>query len=222
MRLPAAALLLADARTPLGGYAHSAGLEAAVSDGLDVGGVPGFLRGRLVTVAAADAALTAAATTAAHAGDVDLLLALDDEARARCPSPVLRDAASALGRALLRTGASLFPDARTPVEYRGASSATPRPVVLGVVAAAGGLSAREAAMVSLHEDVAGVASAAVKLLPVDAAAAAGWVAALGTEIERCAMRAAACAPADLPAAGAPLIDLRSLAHHHEGAKLFAT
>ena len=40
-------LLLTDARFPSGGYAHSAGLEAAVEDGLGVGGVCDFLAGRI-------------------------------------------------------------------------------------------------------------------------------------------------------------------------------
>jgi len=51
-------LLLADSRFPAGGYAHSGGLEAAVEDGLGAGEVQAFVRGRLVGVAAAEAALS--------------------------------------------------------------------------------------------------------------------------------------------------------------------
>ena len=77
----AIALLLADARTPTGSYAHSCGLEAAVQHGLTPGEVPAFLRGRLATVAITEAALTAAAVLAAD--DLAALLWLDQEALAK-------------------------------------------------------------------------------------------------------------------------------------------
>ena len=127
-----AALLLGDGRTPSGAHAHSAGLEAAVSDGLRAADVPSFLDGRLHTVAFSEAALTAAAVRAGTA--VDALLALDAEALARTPSPQLRVAATTLGRAILRTGAQLYPEALTITDYRALSAATPRPVAFGVVA----------------------------------------------------------------------------------------
>lgn len=221
--MPLSALLLADGRTPTGGYAHSGGLEAAIGAGLTADDVPALLRGRLHTVALTEAALTAAAVRAAAGDDIAALLALDDEAAARCPSPVLRRAASALGRSLLRTAAVLWPADLVLPAYRGASAATPRPVALGVAAAAGGLGPVAAATVALHGDAATVVSAAVKLLPVDAAAASAWLAALASELEQLAEQAArACAPAELPSAAAPLLDLRSLEHlRHEG-RLFAT
>jgi urease accessory protein len=218
--MAAAALLLADARTPTGGYAHSGGLEAAVQAGLRAADVPAFLRGRLRTVAVTEAALTAAA---AGTRDLEALLALDDEALARCPSPALRTAAGALGRGLLRTGAVLYGSDGLLGAYRAASTATPRPVALGVVAAAGGLDPRAAALVALHEDASTAAAAAVKLLPVDGAAAVGWVAALGGELEALAARAAdAAAAGALPAWSAPLVERRSLHHHEDTRRLFAS
>ena len=56
-------LVLADGRLPAGGHAHSGGLEAAVSAGRvrDVGGLEGFLRGRLATAGVVAAAFAAAA-----------------------------------------------------------------------------------------------------------------------------------------------------------------
>lgn len=216
--IAAAALLLADGRTPSGSYAHSAGLEAAVRDGLQAEAVPGFLRGRLRTIAFTEAALTAAAV---HAGDdVDALLALDSEALARNPSPSLRVAATTLGRSVLRTGVQLYPDAPVLAAYRSRSSSTPRPVAFGVVAGAAGLDPADAALVALHEDAASVAAAAVKLLPVDAGAAGGWIAALEQELMWLAHDAAAVE--ELPSLAAPLIDLRSLARKHHDGRLFAS
>jgi urease accessory protein len=213
------ALVLADARTPMGSYAHSGGLEAAVADGLRADHVPAFMRGRLATVASVEAALSAAAVLAG--GDLDELLALDEEALARCVSPVLRTASAALGRAVLRTGLQLFPAAPTLVAYRSVSAHTPRPVGFGAVAQVAGLDPADAALISLHEDAATVAAAAIKLLPVDAGAAASWVAALAPELERLSLEAAACALRDeLPSLSAPLVELRSITDH--GGMLFAS
>ncbi len=223
MRLSPAALLLADQRTPTGGHAHSGGLEAAILDGLQLIEVPAFLRGRLETVALAEAALSAAAVRAGDRADLDALAVLDTEAWARCPSPALREASSALGRALLRTAARLTPASLLPAAYRAQSATTPRPVAFGVTASALGLDPAQAALVSLYEEAAGVASAAVRLLPLDAGQAAGWVAALGPVLERCAAAAAAPSePSELPSPSAPLVDLRSLAHAERRERLFAT
>ncbi len=222
MRLSPAALLLADQRTPTGGHAHSGGLEAAILDGLQLIEVPAFLRGRVETVALAEAALAAAAVRAGDRADLDALAVLDTEAWARCPSPALREASSALGRALLRTAERLTPSL-LPAAYKAQSAGTPRPVAFGVTASALGLDPAQAALVSLHEDAAGVASAAVRLLPLDAGKAAGWVAALGPVLERCAAAAATPSePSELPSPSASLVDLRSLAHAARRERLFAT
>jgi urease accessory protein len=213
------ALLLADARTPMGSYAHSGGLEAAVADGLRADDVPAFLRGRLATLAFGEAALTAAA--ALTGGEVEELLRLDDEAVARCVSPVLRAASAVLGRGVLRTAMQLFPGATTLTAYRSASTLTPRPVAFGAVAHVAGLDPVDAALISLHEDAATVAAAAVKLLPVDAGAAASWIAALAPDLHETAVHAAACALRDeLPSLSAPLVELRSIIDH--GGLLFAS
>ena len=214
--IAAAALLLADSRTPTGSYAHSGGLERAIAEGLTADRVPEFIYGRLQTVGFTEAAFTAAAVNAG----ATRLGELDHEYAARTPSPALRAAASALGRSILRTGAQLFPSARGLTHYRETSTTTPRPIALGVVAAAAGLDPQTAALVALHDDAAMVASAAVKLVAVDAGAAAAWVATLGAEIARLA-RLAADAP-QLPSVAAPLIELRSLAHAHDQRRLFAS
>ena len=102
-------MLLADSRFPAGGYAHSLGLEQAVSDGLGVADVPAFMDARLRLVARADAALSVAALRAALAQGDDALHVLDGEHAARCPSPVLRTIARRLGSQLLRSAAAAWP-----------------------------------------------------------------------------------------------------------------
>ncbi len=198
-----ASLLLADSRFPAGSYAHSLGLEQAVAEGLGVDGVAPFMGARLRLVAQPDAALSVAArraaagsgerttpdvafsphpsTKPAEAGAAAELAALDAEHAARCPSPVLRDVARRLGSQLLRSAATAWPSTKID-RYRSDSTATPRPVALGVVGAAAGLSDLEVAMVALYDDAATVASAALKLLGLDPAQAARWLAELTPQI----------------------------------------
>jgi urease accessory protein len=188
--MSAVALLLADSRFPAGGYAHSLGLEQAVSDGLGVDDVPAFMDARLRLVARADAALSVAALRAALAHDGDALSELDAEHAARCPSPVLRTIARRLGSQLLRSAATAWPSP-TIDRYRAASSTTPRPIALGVVGAAAGLTPQEVATIALYDDAATVSSAALKLLGLDPADAARWVAELAAEIDAAARAIAA-------------------------------
>src|SRR4051812_4171846 len=156
--MDALTLLLADSRFPSGAYAHSLGLEQAVHDGLT--DVPAFIRARQRLVAQADARFA----VEARRGNV-----LEDEWCARCPSPVLRAAARRLGSQLRRSAAAIW---EVPV------SRLPRPLALGVVAAAAGVPERDTALLALYDDAATVASAALKLLPLDPAVTARWLAEL--------------------------------------------
>ncbi|HEX8630226.1 MAG TPA: urease accessory UreF family protein, partial [Catenuloplanes sp.] len=152
-------LVLADGRLPAGGHAHSGGLEAAISTGgvRDVADLAGFLRGRLATTGVVGAAFAAAAC--ARAGEWS---ALDAGLDARTPSPALRRASRAQGRALLRAGRAMWPSAALagPV-------APHQPVALGLVAASAGLDAPAAAVAAAYGAVTGPASAAVRLLGLD-------------------------------------------------------
>jgi urease accessory protein len=209
-------LLLTDSRFPAGGYAHSGGLEPAVEAGLEVEEVPAFLAGRLRGVAAPEAAL---AVAAGRARDLDALLALDDEAQARCPSPPLRLASSRLGAQLLRSAATVWPDPLVAA-YREASRATPRPVAFGTVAAAAGLDALETARAYLYEDAMTVTVAAVRLLPVDAATTARWL--LDAEPLLDELAGEAVDADEPPGSFAPALELASLAHAAREGRLFAS
>jgi urease accessory protein UreF len=81
----------------------------------------------------------------------------------------------------------------------------------------------DAARLSLYEDAAAVASAAVKLIALDTAAAVGWVAALEAEIEDLAGAAAAAGRSGataIPSRATPLLDRR--AHAPRAGRLFAS
>jgi urease accessory protein len=214
-------LLLADSRTPTGGYAHSGGLEAAA---LPVAEIPSFIAARLRTIGVVEAAFAAAANRAAS---VDELLRLDAEFAARTPAPPVREASRRLGLALLRCACEWWPRANWVHAYRESSELTPRPVTLGVVARAAALDPGATARLCLYEDAATVAAAAVKLVPVDGAVAAGWLVALAPLINRLARDAAGAisateSPEDLPTTATPSLDIRALEHALDPRRLFAS
>jgi urease accessory protein len=195
------ALLLADSRFPSGSYAHSLGLEQAVLEGLT--DVPAFIAARQRLVAEADARFA----VEARRGNV-----LEDEWCARCPSPELRDAARRLGVQLLRSASAIWD---VPV------TRLPRPLALGVVAAAAGVSDEDTALLALYDDAATVASAALKLLPLDPAVTARWLAELAPSMALAA-RAIAADDGLLPSPAAVAIELSAPLHLQRRERLFAS
>lgn len=222
--------MLADARFPTGSHTQSAGLEAAVQAGLTIRDIPAFAAARLTTVVATEAgtAVVARATclTAAETGasDADLAgeLALIESAwAARSPSPALRDAARRLGRGYARLAGRLWPEAPA-IRAVALLRAPSRPVVLGCVAAAAGLSAAQTARLCGYEDVAAIASAALKLLPMDPADATGWVLDAHRGIEALVEQVAGLRDTDaIPASGAPLIEQEAERHARARTRLFS-
>ncbi|WP_281179281.1 urease accessory UreF family protein, partial [Actinomadura rubrobrunea] len=152
--IPAALLLLADARLPAGGHAHSGGLEPAVAAHAvtDLADLRDFLHGRLATTGLTGAALAAAACAyaAAYAPDADIppsgdgsaggrrgWRGLDAEADARTPSPAQRRASRAQGRSLARAARATW--SHPGLDALAAEVRAPHhPLVLGAAAAAAG------------------------------------------------------------------------------------
>ena len=207
----ATALLLADARFPAGGHAHSGGLEPAHT-GNAVTGMPSlelFLRGRLRTSGVTAAGLAAAACEHALAGWTDWA-ALEAEADARTPSPAQREASRRQGRALLRTARSAWPDA---AYLRTLPTAPHHPLVLGAAAAAAGCTPQQAAYIAAYQSIAGPASAAVRLLGLDPIAVSALAARLAPEIDDIRWEG-------LPFPSAPNLDLLAEVHVTAEVRLF--
>jgi urease accessory protein len=98
-------------------------------------------------------------------------------------------------------------------------------IVLGAAVGLRGGLPIDAALTAAYLSVSGPASAAVRLLGLDPLAVNASVAALGPEIQDVAERAAAIAahpPAELPAPGAPGLDLLAEAHKQKEVRLFAS
>lgn len=224
------ALLLADSRFPGGGHVHSGGLEEAVARKLISGetDLPGFLFGRLRTAGELAAVFAAASAYAVpQRVNREYWTRLDAELDARTPSAAQRAASRAQGRGTVRAGRIAWP---SPVldDLLTATPAPHHPVIVGALVGIAGGSPRDAALVVGYLAVSGPASAAVRLLGLDPFQVNAAVAALATELGALADRAASAAatdPADLPAPGAPALDLLAEAHlrrHNEEVRLFAS
>lgn len=221
--------MLADARLPTGAHAHSAGLEPAVQSGLltptppapgareDVARIPALAATRLRTVTATEAG---AAVVARHRWlDRRDLGPVEDAWAARTPSPAVRDAARRLGRGYLRLALALWPD-----DLDGAfapRAAPPRPVVAGAIGAVTGLDALQVALLVGYDDVQTIASAALKLTPLDPATTTRWVLDLHPAVAEMAAGVAHLTdPDDIPSAGAPMTDAWAQAHARTTRRLF--
>lgn len=200
-------LLLADARFPAGGHAHSGGVEPAYTTGAvtDLSSLELFLRGRLHTSGITAAGLAAAACDSAASWAV-----LDAEADARMPSPAQRDASRRQGRALLRAVRAAWPEAGH-LEHLG--DAPHHPVVLGAAAAAAGCTPGQAAHIAAYQSIAAPASAAVRLLGLDPIAVSAIVARIVPDIDRISWE-------HLPFPAAPNLDLLAEVHTTAEVRLF--
>ena len=138
---------------------------------------------------------------------------LEEEWAARCPSPALRDARPAARRPAAALGGGHLGRAR--------AAGSPRPLALGVVAAAAGVSDEDTALLALYDDAATVASAALKLLPLDPAVTVGWLADLAPAMALAA-RAIAADDGPLPAPAAVAIELSAPIHLEQRERLFAS
>jgi urease accessory protein len=214
--------MLADARLPTGAHAHSAGLEPAILGGLSDHGrclddIPAYARSRLRTVTATEAG--AAVVARSHWLDGLPLSDVEDAWTARTPSGAVRAAARQLGRGYLRLAHGLWPTEMEGTFERGA--APPRPLVLGVIGAVNDLSARQVAQLVGYDDVQTIASAALKLVPLDPVVAARWVLGLHPDIEAMADEVERLTtPSRIPARGAPVLDGDAERHAVSSRRLF--
>lgn len=210
----ALALLLADARLPVAGHTQSAGLEPALAVGpVDV---PAYVALRLRTVTRTEAA-TAVVARAAVLGGASLA-AVQDAWVVRTPSAAMRRTSRVMGRALVRLSPRLV-----AAEHVALLPGEPvRPVVLGLLAAAGGLDAATTARVVGYDDIQTVVAAALKLTPLDPADATGWVVQSFPGLER--LVADVCdltGPPQIPARNAPVIEDHAERHAHTTRRLFS-
>ncbi|MEU1745637.1 urease accessory protein UreF [Micromonospora arida] len=174
-----------------------------------------------------DAPAETAARSGAPAGPAarsGALARLDAELDARTAAPALRAVSRRQGRALLRAGRTIWPDAPfadLPATPGGAH----QPLVLGLLCAAAGLSRVETATIAAYGTLTGAASAGVRLLGLDPYQVQALLVGLADACDGTAADAARAAddpPERLPAAAAPLADIHAEIHATWEVRLFAS
>ncbi|CAN5182248.1 urease accessory UreF family protein [soil metagenome] len=210
-------MLLADARLPTAGHTQSAGLEPAVTHGLQSAEVADYIALRLRTVTRVEAATAVVALHHLRQG-----LPMDDVETAwaaRTPSAALRATSRSMARAMLRVVRRLWPD---DPSVRALAPGVSRAVVLAAVADACGLAPVALARLVGYDDVQTVASAALKLLPLDPADVSAWVLEALPLVDRLALEVAPLiVPGSIPASGAPQIEAWAEAHAATTRRLFS-
>jgi urease accessory protein len=180
--------------------------------------VAAYARDRLRTITRVEAAVAVLARHITVSAPGVGLRGVEAAWTARTPSGVLRGVSRRQGRAYLRLAGRVWPDV---LRYLEADSEVARPVVVGVIGGVNGLSAEQVARLVAYDDVQTVVAASLKLLPVDPADAASWLAGLQDDIERLVTDVAPLTEIDkIPADGAPLIDVFAQNHATERMRLF--
>jgi urease accessory protein len=215
------ALLLADARLPSGGHAHSSGVEPALIGGMAPAVVAEFLALRARTTALVDAGTAVASMHAVLDGsghDGSGLAAVERAWSARTPSRAMREASRDLGRGLLRLARRIWPAAHG-IEALG--NTPPRPLVLGVIAAEVGIGAEELVRLAVYDDLASAVAALLKLDPRDPADGVSLLLESCASIEPfVAWIAGIWSPDDIPALSAPQAEAWAEQHAVTQRRLF--
>ncbi len=214
-------MLLADARLPSGGHAHSAGMEPAIVGGLPMTDVLPFLIGRARTTTLVEAGTAVVARHLTLSGDLDCepgelgrtMTAVERAWAARTPSPAMRDASRVLGRGYLRLATRVWPASVPLQRARARQDAPPRAVVMGMIAAAAGLGADDLVRLTVYDEAHSAAAAVLKLEPRDPVDPIVWVLETCASVEHLVpMIAELTHPDAIPAAGAPQAEGWAEAH----------
>lgn len=216
-----ALLHLCDSLFPLGGFAHSDGLEAATASGRisspdDLGDWMDVCLHE--TLSHVDGPAVLMAWRAARERREEDLDALDAEVHALRPSSTARSASRAMGTRLLKTWQKIYgAEDRVVVAVRPATL----PVAFGIVCAGAGIESRAAVEAFIYTRLAATVSSAMRLVPIGQheahallAAALARAPAAADRIERSVSRGQALG------AFAPAFDLAMMEQQYVGSRLF--
>ncbi len=215
-----------DATFPTGAYAHSFGFEEAVRLGLvrDETTLGDFQREHVIpTLAEFELPYLRFAWTVARSGDLAETAALDAELGAGKLARETREASAALGVRRLKALRLLHPeDARLTAlaaDVAAGTVAGHHAVVCAFGAAAAGVPLRAALSAYFYGSVAGVCTAAPKLLRIGSDGCQRVLAAAGREAETAVARSL-----EVPREDAgwfdPLLEIASMRHERAGERLF--
>jgi urease accessory protein len=210
---------LIDSAFPSGGFAHSAGLEAAVQHGhvTEGAGVRAFARHAL-----AQCGRSALPIVTAAYGRPEDLEELDELCDVFLSNPIANRASRAQGRALVTSVARSFPDldvADIESSLRTDARAGHYAPLVGIIFRRLGVGLLDTQRAFLFISARGVSSAAVRLGIIGAYEAQTMLAEVASQIDRVIDQCGALSPCEI-AQTAPLVDVFQSTHDRLYSRLF--
>lgn len=219
--MPLALLQLCDSLFPIGGFAHSDGLEAAVAEGRVKSGID--LRPWIDVVLneslrRLDGPAVLLAWRAIADRRTQALHSLDEEMYAIRPSSTSRSASRAMGARLLATWRDIHPDRLLLVD---SGARLTLPVAFGVVCAASDVESRDAVEGFIYTRLSAIVSSAMRLIPLGQIEAHALLAKTLAEVPRVWTDIeTSVARGERPGAFAPALDLAAMGQQYVGSRLF--
>jgi urease accessory protein len=217
-----ALLQLCDSLFPIGGFAHSDGLEHAVACGrvTNAGELQAWLQAQLAgPLGTADGCGVSLALVHWRARCWQQLDELDDEIHALRPSSAARAAARAMGTRLLKTWtcARPAPDITAYLDRRELRGIT-LPVAFGIACGSAGIEPATAVEAFFYTRLAGTISAAMRLMKLGQNEAQHVLAEVLAHVP---MAAAAIVQSESrPAVFAPALDIAAMSQQYQRSRLF--
>lgn len=216
-------LHLCDSLFPMGGFAHSDGLEAATDAGqvLTAGDLRAWMDVCLDdTLARAEGPAVLLAWSGFKERRWDQLVALDRDLHALRPSSTARQATRALGARLLKTWCQIHPhpDLDALLARPQPDRVIALPVVFGAVCASFDAAERAAVEGFIYTRLAATASGAMRLMRIGQLEAHGLLAATLGRVPT--VVDALIARREAPAAFTPALDIALMSQQYVGSRLF--
>jgi urease accessory protein len=222
-------LHLADSALPIGGLAHSFGLESLVSQELlRVSDLPEFLRGFLEEAGMVEAVFCREAVRLVRIGEgklcTDRWVELNDRLGALKPARESRAGSASLGNNFLAAAAALgdFAMLRETLEAsKQAGISVHHSLAFGLASGVLGFAEDRAVLAYLHQSITSMVSACQRLLPLGQSAATRILWNLKPVILEMANRSATCAVDDV-CCFMPLLDWGAMEHPALRTRLFVS